>query len=341
MQFPLAVNILILPHLNLTAAVPSIPVRSKRLTDPARPCDSALVAVCNVASVLVKLRAPQTRSWVRLRESCRFCQFQVTASMRSLFTGCSNQSGMTPEMPGCEKTENRGKVPGQFEINFGGTNGGKANEGNKSTHVWSHRAIEPGGMGSGVPRTELGVDYSYVRYSPALPYSKGHSLNGGGGSATFNLDEYLGIKVDLQGYGSNLTSFNISPNPTFPDGLNGNVQGNLFTYLFGPQIKIRAHNFQPFGNFLIGGAHTNVYGNAFRTLCQHAAGNCGLSTAPAADAFALKVGVGLDIPINKTISFSACRARLPHDSLQQPAHKYTHSEQFSLLGRPYVHSWPH
>jgi len=153
------------------------------------------------------------------------------------------------------------------------------------------------------PRTELGVDYSYVRYSPSAPYSKGHSLNGGGGSATFNLDEYLGIKVDLQGYGSNLTSFNISPNPTFPDGLNGSVQGNLFTYLFGPQIKIRAHNFQPFGDFLIGGAHTNVYGNAFRTLCQHAAGNCGLSTAPTADAFALKVGVGLDIPINKTISF--------------------------------------
>jgi hypothetical protein len=153
------------------------------------------------------------------------------------------------------------------------------------------------------PRAELGVDYSYARYSPSSSYSKGHSLNGGGGSATININEYLGIQMDLQGYGSNLTSFNIAPNPTFPGGLNGSVQGNLFTYLFGPQIKVRAHNFQPFGHLLFGGAHTNVYGNAFKTLCQPIAGGCGLSKAPAAEAFAMAFGGGLDIPINKTISF--------------------------------------
>jgi hypothetical protein len=153
------------------------------------------------------------------------------------------------------------------------------------------------------PRAELGVDYSYARYSPSAPYSKGHSLNGGGGSATININEYLGIKMDLQGYGSNLTSFTIPANPTFPNGLSGSVQGNLFTYLFGPQIKVRAHNVQPFGHLLFGGAHTNVYGNAFKTLCQPLGEGCGVSKAPAADAFSMEFGGGVDIPINKTISF--------------------------------------
>jgi outer membrane protein with beta-barrel domain len=151
------------------------------------------------------------------------------------------------------------------------------------------------------PRTELGVNYSYARYAPSASYSKGHSLNGGGGSATINWNEYLGIKMDLQGYASNLTSFNIAPNPTFPDGLNGSVEGNLFTYLVGPQFKVRAHNIQPFANLLFGGAHSNVYGNAFKTLCH--TGNCDFSKAPAADAFAMEFGGGVDIPITKKISF--------------------------------------
>lgn len=176
----------------------------------------------------------------------------------------------------------------------------------KVTRVLAFGAILLLGMAAWAqefPRTELGIDYAYARYSPSAPYSKGHSLNGGGGSATVNIDDYLGIKIDLQGFGSNLSSFSIPANPTFPNGLNGRVEGNLFTYLVGPQIKVRAHNFQPFGHILFGGAHTNVYGNAFTTLCQHIAGNCSLSKAPAADAFAMEFGGGIDIPINKTISF--------------------------------------
>ena len=152
------------------------------------------------------------------------------------------------------------------------------------------------------PRTELGFDYSYARFGPSAPYTKGHSLNGGGGSVVINISEYLGIKMDLQGYGSNTTGFNISPNPTFPGGALGSVQGNLFTYLFGPQIKVRARRFQPFGHLLFGGAHTNVYGNAFKTLCQPIVGGCSFTGAPAADAFAMAFGGGVDIPINKTIS---------------------------------------
>src|SRR5438046_9758140 len=54
---------------------------------------------------------------------------------------------------------------------------------------------------------------------------------------------------------------------------------------------------------IICGANTNVYRNAFKTLCQHMVGNCGTVKAPTAEAFAMDFGGGIDIPINKTISF--------------------------------------
>lgn len=152
------------------------------------------------------------------------------------------------------------------------------------------------------PRAEVGVNYTYARYAPSAPYSQGHSLNGGGGSVTFNWNEYLGFKVDLQGYGSNETNFVIPPNNVFPNGLSGKVQGNLFTYLFGPQFKVRAHYFHPFGHILFGAAHTNVYANAFKKICQPLPEGCPISKSPTADAFAMAFGGGLDIPVNKTIS---------------------------------------
>ena len=152
------------------------------------------------------------------------------------------------------------------------------------------------------PKAEIAIDYSFVRYAPSAAYTKGHSLNGGGGAIVYNLSQYFGIKMDLQGYGSNTTNFVIPPNTFFPGGASGKVQGNLFTYLFGPQVKVRAHYFQPFAHLLFGGAHSNVYGNAFKQLCQPLAGGCTLSAAPTGDAFAMAFGGGVDIRINKTIS---------------------------------------
>ncbi len=149
------------------------------------------------------------------------------------------------------------------------------------------------------PRAELGFDYSYARFAPSSPYSQAHSLNGGGGSITFNLTQYLGIKAELQGYGSTQVGFNVPSSSTFP-GLTGNVQGNLFTYLFGPQVKIRAEKVHPFVHVLFGGAHSNVYAHAYNVLCTGTT-NCGFAS-PSSDAFALAAGGGIDIPITKMIA---------------------------------------
>jgi len=142
------------------------------------------------------------------------------------------------------------------------------------------------------PRAEVAADYSYARFYPVSRGTQSLSLNGGGG-ALVNVTNYFGIKMDLQGYGSN--------NITWTNSAGGvlKAQGNLFTYMFGPQIKFRTPKFQPFAQWLLGAAHTNVYGN----LTNACGGSCSASGSPAGNAFAMAMGGGIDIPINKTFQF--------------------------------------
>jgi Outer membrane protein beta-barrel domain len=152
------------------------------------------------------------------------------------------------------------------------------------------------------PKAETSFDYSYVRYAPNFPGSQGHNLNGGGGTFVFNLNRYLGIKADLQGYGSTTSHFSFAPSPVFPLGVTGNAQGNLFTYLFGPQIKIHSPKIQPFVHLLFGGAHSNIYANAFSAVCRPGSGVCAVSRAPSNDAFSMAFGGGIDIPLGHKVS---------------------------------------
>jgi hypothetical protein len=73
------------------------------------------------------------------------------------------------------------------------------------------------------------------------------------------------------------------------------VQGNLFTYLFGPQVKFRTHFMQPYGNLLVGAAHSNLYGNAYKDCGVSVV--CSFSKAPSGNAFAFALGGGVDIPV--------------------------------------------
>src|SRR5437764_8231808 len=83
------------------------------------------------------------------------------------------------------------------------------------------------------PRYELGADYSFVRFNPNAQYTQSHSLNGGGGSMTINWNEFLGIKVDFQGYQATTNGFTIPSGLSFPGGASGKVSGDLFTYMIG------------------------------------------------------------------------------------------------------------
>ena len=203
----------------------------------------------------------------------------------------------------CDKHSEIAEAVGGLEFEPKECDGGEAMKVNKVLILGAILLLGVMACSQEFPRAEVGLNYSYARYAPSVSYSKGHSLNGGGGSITININEYLGFQMDLQGYQSNTNNFTIPSGLSFPGGASGKVSGDLFTYLFGPQIKVRAHGFHPFAHILVGAAHTNVYANAFKQICQPVAGTCSFNASPAEDAFAMAFGGGVDIPIGKAVSF--------------------------------------
>ena len=106
-------------------------------------------------------------------------------------------------------------------------------------------------------KLEVTGDYSYFRANPGLPsYFNSQNLNGGGGQVTYFITPNIGLAGDLQGYGS----YTQCTKPGAP--VAGCASGNLFTYMFGPQLKARRGKLEPFGEVLFGGAHSKFYGNA-------------------------------------------------------------------------------
>src|SRR4029077_6251517 len=86
---------------------------------------------------------------------------------------------------------------------------------------------------------------------------------------------YLGIKAEFMGYGS--TDFTIpagvynipklSPNP-IAIGAPITTQRNMFTYLFGPVVRLPLSRITPFGELLFGGSNSNAYGNQIKGICN-------------------------------------------------------------------------
>ena len=156
------------------------------------------------------------------------------------------------------------------------------------------------------PKAELAVDYSYMHFAPAQANTQNKSLNGGGGAFVYNFAQHFGIKADLQGYNSFTDTFNIPASASLPSGAHGTASGNLFTYMFGPQLKFRHQHVQLLLDALGGAAHSNVYGSAFKTICQPTAGGCpGVSASPSNNGWAMMLGGGLDFPINRVVSIRA------------------------------------
>ena len=157
------------------------------------------------------------------------------------------------------------------------------------------------------PKWEVPIDYSYVHFQAIdfesrngnYFFGRNYNLNGGGGGVVYNFSHLIGVKAEFQGYGSASRVIIIPPgNPFLPAGGSASVSGNLFTYMAGPVLThpVGAH-FRPFAEGLVGGAHSNVYKNAFNNL-----NFTGVSGAPSNNAFAAAAGVGFDIPVNHRLS---------------------------------------
>ena len=151
------------------------------------------------------------------------------------------------------------------------------------------------------PKIEAPLDYSYFRFNPENSgIVPAFSLNGGGGAMAVYLNSWLGIEGDLQGYGSTTHNFNFPPDKVAacPNGCSIHAQGNLFTYNVGLILKKRAGKFEPFGEALFGGAHSNVYGNLFKACVGCLVG----AKSPSNNAFDFMIGGGIDIPFHQHIA---------------------------------------
>jgi Outer membrane protein beta-barrel domain len=159
-------------------------------------------------------------------------------------------------------------------------------------------------------KVEVSGEYSYLRFNPTLSYLKNRSFNGGGGGFQYNFKEYFGIKGEFMGYGStNFTipagTYNIpklSPNPIVVRAPI-TTQGNMFTYQFGPVVRVPISKVTPFGELLFGGSNSNAYGNQIKAICN------GITCTPAATnvsgtqhPFTMVLGGGLDIKVSNHVS---------------------------------------
>jgi len=142
------------------------------------------------------------------------------------------------------------------------------------------------------PTIEIPVGFSFVNVHPNLSPITSFNVFGGGGGFVYNVTNWVGIKADFFGYTQGSGLRNQIKNLDLPAFYN--VNGNVFTYMFGPQVKKHSGMFQPFGEALFGAAHTNAYASIISNLQQvQASGNN--------NGFAMEYGGGLDVPIGKNI----------------------------------------
>ena len=139
-----------------------------------------------------------------------------------------------------------------------------------------------------VPKVEIPLGFSMVNVHPGLSPITSFNLFGGGGQVDFNFGNVFGIKADFMGYtqGSGLR------NQLRAHGFAGEVNGNVFTYMFGPQIKKHTGVFQPFGEALFGAAHSNLYATIINEEGK-------FSGSGNNNSFAMAFGGGIDLAVSK------------------------------------------
>ncbi|HUJ96322.1 MAG TPA: hypothetical protein VLW84_13705 [Terriglobales bacterium] len=105
--------------------------------------------------------------------------------------------------------------------------------------------------------TSGNVFFGYQYYHTPLSSIDTANLNGWNGSLEGKVFPFLGIVADLSGaYGSQNFPCSSSPGCT----VHANV--NEYNFLFGPRVSVSVKKIRPFGEFLIGAAHTNTNAGA-------------------------------------------------------------------------------
>jgi opacity protein-like surface antigen len=180
---------------------------------------------------------------------------------------------------------------------------------NLTTTTTSVSATSPAPMWG---KFETSPGFMYIHNSKVLGMQQGFNCVGGGGTLAYNFSAAIGFAADLGGCRILKETAALGPNSP--------VNGNEFTFLFGPRITFRhPHSpFQPFTELSLGGTRASIscingdFGN-----------NCGSLTAsqlPSAipanptgtsaskTAFTLAIGGGFDIKLNQKFAIRLVQA---------------------------------
>jgi hypothetical protein len=146
-------------------------------------------------------------------------------------------------------------------------------------------------------------NYSYIQFNPSVTGFQSRAYNGGGGGAQLNFGKFFGIKGDFQGYGS--TQWTVvyptavtTPAGTIPAGTYKS-NANMFTYLFGPVVRVPVGRVVPYGEVLFGGSNTNGYASLSDSVAAAGGTVHGSGTQ---HPFTMAIGGGLDVSVNKHIA---------------------------------------
>jgi hypothetical protein len=153
-------------------------------------------------------------------------------------------------------------------------------------------------------RYEFFADYSYLRFDPTVAGFQTRSLNGGGGGLQVNFNKWFGLKADFQDYGS--TSWTVrypgrkvTPMGIIPAGTYTSSNANVFTWVFGPVVRIPAKKVIFFGETLFGGSYTNAYAALSEDIISRGGSIPVIGTE---HPFTMTVGGGIDLKLSKLVA---------------------------------------
>jgi hypothetical protein len=146
-------------------------------------------------------------------------------------------------------------------------------------------------------------DYSYIQFNPTVTGLQSRAFNGGGGGVQANFAKIFGIRGDFQGYGSTQWTLTapspiVTPHGTIPAGT-FKSNGNMFTYLFGPVVRIPISRLVINGEILFGQSNTNGY-SSLTSQIINAGGT--VTASGTQHPFTMAIGGGIDVSINHHIA---------------------------------------
>jgi opacity protein-like surface antigen len=152
------------------------------------------------------------------------------------------------------------------------------------------------------PRGEVAGNYTYVRIKTGVSGVGDFNCQGGGGSAAWNANSYLGVVGEFSG--CKIT------------GLPSGVSGHVFTYLFGPRLTYRGSGgFEPFAEALFGGAHI---------------GGTVIGSSGSDNAFSMAIGGGADYKVTRSVAIRLVQFDYLYTKFNEGSGAPQHQNNFRL-----------